>query len=130
VTLGEAKRKLIQIGRRLDELSVVLSRGPRRGVDGALEECNALLRARESLERQIRETEATTFIEDAPLTSVQAALRATQQKLDYINLLINRDDLGDQRETLFEQLEKFKSLRDQLERSIDSCLWNTQILDE
>jgi len=128
--LGVAKRRLLQLDRRLDELCVVLSRGPRGGVSDALEGCNALLSERGALETLVRETEATTVLEGNSLVDMQSALLASQKRLELLFVLEARNDLEeDQRVKLFEQIETFRTARDQLERSIETCLWETDLLD-
>ncbi len=128
--LGEAKRKLAQIERRLLEYPSILSRGPLEGVVPALNDCNQLLREKQILEKAIAETEAITELEGNPLEMVRSAYMALQRKIEYVNVLISRDDLSDNlKDSLFEQLAVLKDSRDSLEKGIEICLWETEVLE-
>lgn len=129
--LGEAKRRLTQIDRRLQEYVLILGRGPQNGVISALSECNSLLQERMSLENRMSNTEAITELEGNSLTTVQAAYQTILRRMEFLNILVNRDDLDNNlRNSLFEQMEIFKESRDNLEKGIETCLWETDLLDE
>jgi len=129
--LGEAKRRLNQIERHLREHSFILGKGPRDGVVPALKECNSLLQEKATLERAISETEAVTELEGNSLLSVQDAYQAVLRRIEFISILVNRDDLDESlRNSLFEQLSVFKESRDSLEKGIEVCLWETELLVE
>ena len=73
--LGEAKRRLTQIERRLIEYTSIFSKGPLKDINAALNGCNLLLREKQVLEKAILETEAVTELNNNPVESVHAAYR-------------------------------------------------------
>lgn len=128
--LGEAKRRLSHIERRLIEYTSIFSKGPLKDIGTSLNGCNTLLQEKQILEKAIIDTEAVTELGGIAVENAQTAYRAIQRKIEYINILINRDDLkGSLKEGLFEQLAVLKDSRDNLEKGIEVCLWETELLE-
>lgn len=129
--LGAAKIRLKQISLLLVGYKDALTVGPRAGIVATLDECTALLRERQSLLNRISETEAVTELQETSLTELNSVFALLESKIELLGTLTKRQDLDNStKEALFEQLKNHMINRDNLETSINECLWETALLVE
>jgi hypothetical protein len=128
--IGEAKHRLNQIGRYLEDSLITLSQGPLSGIEETLEKCNGLLKERLNLHKRILDTEATTDVGGESIREVTDALSLLDTKISLLEKLSVRGDLGaSQCVPLFKQLETYRSTRDTLRLSLEKCLWEFELIE-
>ena len=128
--IGEAKQRLLQIERYLDDSLITLAVGPLSVVGDTLDRCNGLVKEQLELRKRIQDTEDTTDIGGESLREVTDALGVLDTKITLLDKLARRGDLrGSQSEPLFNQLETYRSTRDTLRLSLEKCLWEFELVE-
>jgi hypothetical protein len=128
--LGEAKQRLEQIERYLNDSLITLSVGPLASIGTTLDKCNDILRERQTLINHVQDTEASINLGDETVRTVMSALTSLESKITLIEKIVVRDDLGDaHRQPMFKQLESYRSTRDALRLSLTKCLWEFELVE-
>jgi hypothetical protein len=128
--VGEAKVRLRQIEKYLEDAIVTFTVGPLSGIGETLDKCNELLNEQRTLRRRVQDTEVSTDIAGESVREVVCALEILDTKITLLEKLARRSDLsGPQSEPLFKQLETYRSTRDTLRLSLEKCLWEFELVE-
>lgn len=128
--LGEAKQRLEQIERYLNDSLITLSVGPLTNIGTTLDKCNGILRERQELVDRVQDTESTINLGDETVRTVMNALTSLDSKITLVEKIVVRNDLNDtQKQPMFTQLESYRSTRDALRLSLTKCLWEFELVE-
>ena len=127
--LGEARTRLERVCGRLKELRGEVPAISPEDVHGALIECSDLLQTRVALTRHIAETELATNIGGETLANIAVIQVFITDEIYFLAAAVARGDLSDtMKHLLYEKLRQLRTTRDNLERRIEKCVVETELI--
>lgn len=129
--LGEAKERLKRVCTRLNEVGGEIVAVPIQDVHGALRECSDLLHDRLALSQQVALTENETILGGESLSRLYAVSEFLNDEISFLVNAVRRGDLAvEVKHELYERTKQLRITRDNLERSIQKCVWETELISK
>lgn len=126
--LAEAKSKITEIEERVIVLRDRLKKGPLNTISGALEELNQLSGERQRLQIALSQVESETFVVGSSLRDLAYIVEAVESRIASLLDLKQRDDLPSEvSSNIFDQIDSFTKMRNQLKNSIEKTYWQADL---
>jgi hypothetical protein len=131
MTLSKARIVLKQVEDDLVFCKELIAGGPFDSIATAVEDFNNLIKKKIDLDSLIRLTKEHTLVEDKSLTEIEQSLYMLEEKVDMLTFLLRRDEIQKREKVaLTEQLQTIRKTRNLLERQLESCFEETELLSK
>ena len=130
--LGAARKRLKLIDKEISNLQVEMSLTPRIMLTESLEVLRKLLTEKQSLSRAVSKTKIQIKIDSSTsVYDVYDILGILKIKENIYSSLMSREDLKEEdKSSLYKELCSIREAKDRLAVDLETCFWETDLLEE